>query len=539
MTREVRGWPRSYVWAVYTHTVRSPLAMPAYPVLVDPRFSAARAHFESLLEKVASDEVLGLAHDEVEGIVERDGREVLRLIYQGHLDLRALGESDRAAPVDADGEARPHRRPTSRPLKTVFGGTTVRRLSFTARGAEGGLRPLDAELNLPHESYSHGLRRRAAVVALDSSFDTTVARVEDWTGTRVPKRQVEELVIRAARDFDAFYDQRQEVMVEQDRGMNLGKLVVLSNDGKGIVMRREALREATRKRAERSASKLQTRMSPGEKRNRKRMAEVATVYELEPRPRTPADILPSPEERSDDSSRPARPRPENKRVWASVDKPLGEVVEAAFTEAVARDPWLDRRWVYLVDGNPDQIRVAGEIAAHYGVELVIIIDFIHVLEYLWKAAWCFFDKGDPAVEEWVWQRARLILEGKASNVAAGIHRSATRRGLPAEQRKNADTCAGYLLKNKERLRYDRYLAAGLPIATGVIEGACRHLINDRLGITGARWGLEGAEAILRLRALRSSGDLDEYWAFHRQCELERNHLQSYAASEFTELRRAS
>ena len=86
------------------------------------------------------------------------------------------------------------------------------------------------------------------------------------------------------------------------------------------------------------------------------------------------------------------------------------------------------------------------------------------------------------------------------------------------------------------LQYDEYLAAGYPIATGVIEGACRHLVNDRFGITGARWGLQGAEAILRLRALRSSGDFDEYWRFHRRRELERNHLVRYAPDELADLR---
>ncbi|MFT5586209.1 MAG: hypothetical protein ACI9VR_003806 [Cognaticolwellia sp.] len=414
----------------------------------------------------------------------------------------------------------------------------MRRLSFTARGASGGLRPLDAELNLPPESYSLGLRRRAAVVALDSSYDTTVSRLEDWTGSKVPKRQVEELVVRAACDFDDFYDLRQEEQVEQDRGLHADRLVVLSTDGKGIVMRHDALRAATRRRAESSAAKLTTRISPGEKRNRKRMAEVATVYELEPRLRTPAHIMPRPDETAEEGP-PKRPKPERKRVWASVDKSLASVVDECFTEAVARDPWLDRTWVYLVDGNKDQIRVGEGIAKQYGVELTIIVDFIHVLEYLWKAAWCLFEKGDPKVEEWVQQRARLVLEGKAPSVAAGISRSATKRGLTTKQRKNADKCTGYLLRNKTRLRYDEYLAKGLPIATGVIEGACRHLINDRLGITGARWGLKGAEAILRLRALRTSGDFDDYWAFHRRRELERNHLQNYAASEFIELRKAS
>ena len=126
------------------------------------------------------------------------------------------------------------------------------------------------------------------------------------------------------------------------------------------------------------------------------------------------------------------------------------------------------------------------------------------------------------------ERLLALLYGKASDVAAGMRRSATLRGLTARQRKPVDTCARYLCKYARFMRYDEYLARGLPIATGVIEGACRHLIKDRMDLTGARWGLESAEAILRLRSLRSSGDFDEYWAFHEQRELERNHLSRYA-----------
>ena len=131
-------------------------------------------------------------------------------------------------------------------------------------------------------------------------------------------------------------------------------------------------------------------------------------------------------------------------------------------------------------------------------------------------------------EAWVGERLLAVLEGRASLVAAGMRRSATRRELSAEERKPVDVCARYLLKHKAYLRYHEYLAAGLPIATGVIEGACRHLIKDRMDVTGARWSLAGAEAVLRLRALRASGDFDEYWRFHEQQEYQRNHAARYA-----------
>ena len=115
------------------------------------------------------------------------------------------------------------------------------------------------------------------------------------------------------------------------------------------------------------------------------------------------------------------------------------------------------------------------------------------------------------------------MNGKVSNVAAGMRRSATRRDLSQEARKPVDKCADYLLKNKQRFDYATALANGWPIATGIIEGACRHLVKDRMDVTGARWSLDGAEAVLRLRALRSSGDFEEYMKFHRRQEYQRNH----------------
>jgi len=120
-----------------------------------------------------------------------------------------------------------------------------------------------------------------------------------------------------------------------------------------------------------------------------------------------------------------------------------------------------------------------------------------------------------------------------------MRRSATRRGLRGSARQAVDDCARYLLNHREFLRYHEYLRDGLPIASGVIEGACRSLVRDRMDITGARWGLEGGEAILKLRSLRASGDLDEYLRFHARRELERNHLAKFDDSELCELRVAA
>ena len=158
----------------------------------------------------------------------------------------------------------------------------------------------------------------------------------------------------------------------------------------------------------------------------------------------------------------------------------------------------------------------------------MVLDIIHVIEYVWKAAHVFHRERSPDLEYWVWTRVQRILEGKASKVAAAMRRAATVAGLANDTRKPVDTCADYLLKYAPYLHYDRYLAAGYPIATGVIEGACRYLVRDRMELTGARWRLVGAEAVLKLRALRASGDFDAYWDFHDAREYERNHAQRYA-----------
>jgi hypothetical protein len=255
------------------------------------------------------------------------------------------------------------------------------------------------------------------------------------------------------------------------------------------------------------------------------MATVAAVYYQEPVPRTSDDIL----RNLDGEPAKARPKPQRKRVFASVKKTAQQVVSEVFDEAPRRDPTHQHRWVALVDGNKIQIQEIRAAAKAAGVEVPLVLDIIHVTEYLWSAAWDFHAEGDPAAEKWVRKYLRQILAGRAGTVAAAIRRSATSRKL--EKRTNTDKAAGYFLGKKDLMRYDEYLQEGLPIATGVIEGACRHLVKDRMDITGARWGLDGAEAVLRLRSLRVSGDLDRYWAFHRARKFERNHRSRYDDQE--------
>jgi hypothetical protein len=496
------------------------MGIEAHPENSHNPFQPARDAFEGLLSELSSRETLSLTHSAVEELLVQRGQELMRRAFQGHLDLRGPGRV-LGAVESAEGIALPYERAGRRNLETQFGGVCVERFGYYARDEVMAF-PLDGDLNLPGDLYSFGVRRRVAKEVTRGSYDEAVSAVGETTGASVPKRQAEALASRAAQDFDAFYEQR---VADRDSAFT-DPLLVLSVDGKGVPMRREHLREATRRQGEEQRHKLATKLSKGEKTGSKRMSTVAVVHTVEPYERTPeqfvADLRGTLRE-----SPPQRPRPTNRRAWASIEKSPNEVIADAFAEALKRDPLKEKDWIGLVDGNETQIECLERQAWDQDIDLTIVLDLMHVLGYLWKASHVFNAEGSAESEDWVYERLLQILHGRAGYVAGGIRRSATKRGLRKKDRAAADTCAAYLLKYRAYMRYDLYLTRGWPICTGAVEGACRHIVQDRLGKTGARWSLHGAEAVLRLRSLHTSGDFDAYWAFHENRERQRNHEARY------------
>jgi hypothetical protein len=505
--------------------------MQGYAPGQDGAFGESRKCFGELEDWLASEDAAGLQHGELEEQLDVRGRALLRQLFQDRLELTAAREERRHDVTGQDGVVRARaEKGRTRPLVTRFGEVTVSRIAYRSPG-RANVHLLDAALNLPEEKHSHGLRKLAAVEAARGSIEAAGAAVARATGVRIGKRQLEELARQAAAHVEAFYLQR--VIGPAPEAWPL----VLTFDGKGIVMLPDALRPATARAAASAENKLATRLSPGEKNGRKRMAELACVYDAAPVPRAPGDVISTPAQKRrkkraqagkpEGKGKPREPQARGKWLTASVTDDIPAVIAAAFDEAERRDPQHQREWVVLIDGNNTQLEAVTAEAESRGAPVTIVIDFIHVLEYLWKAAWSFFDKGEPASEEWVADQARKILRGKSAQVAAGIRRRATTYGYSPAERAGADEAARYLDNKKDYLGYDTALEKGWPIATGIIEGAARWLVKDRMDITGARWGLEGAEAILKLRALIASGDFDAYWRFNLRREHERIHHARY------------
>ena len=478
----------------------------------------ARMEFEDLIAQVLSPVAAELTHSQAEDLIERQGREVLRQLLQGWLESRGVGDVGPVR-VGPDGVRRPQRRRHSRRLESLCGPVQVERLGSSPSGQES-LHPCDAALHLPQALSAHALRKQVAVEAARSRVAAVVEAITEHTGAPVPTRQAEELGQRAAQDCEACYAQHRAP--HQAPAAAAGALVVLTPDGQGVPMPTEARRPQTRQAAAASTHKRRTRLSTGEKRHRQRMATVASVSSIAPYGRSAADVV---QELAPvcEVCPAQRPQPRGKRVWASGRQAPRAVMAELFDEARGRDPAGQRPWVVLVDGQAHPRRLIRQAVKRRRVAVTLLLDRCHGLEYRWAAALALYAEGSAEAERGVRTPLHALLRGRASDIAAAMRRSATMHALASAKRAAVDKGADSLLKSRALVRYAPYLAAGYPSAPGVIEGACRDLVKDRMERTGARWSLDGAEAVLRLRALWTNGDFEPDWTFHLHHEYERTY----------------
>ena len=277
-------------------------------------FSDANIQLDIIIHHLCSSESDEREHGEIEQFINQQGLELLRRLFQGFLDQKAANETTQNLVIShQDGVLNHVRHSTRRKINSLFGEVVVYRKSYGQREKKN-LFPMDAELNLSNDKYSDGLRHRVAKEAIRGSFDDVVESIDTTTGGHVPKRQTQDV----AQDFEGFYPQNRYEEPEKTPD-----LLVLSFDGKGIVMRHDSLREGSKQAAQKSP-KLNSRFSPGEKKNRKRMAQVATVYSVKPHLRTFGEIMKRSE--ADDTVKPFRAPLRNKRVWASVERDAESVI---------------------------------------------------------------------------------------------------------------------------------------------------------------------------------------------------------------------
>jgi len=375
--------------------------------------------------------------------------------------------------------------------------------------------PLDARLHLPRRQYSYLFQQWLGAFVIDDAHAEAIQKLQTILGLGVSVKASEDLNREQASDVEPFQNNLPTPEPTQE-----GPLLVVTADCKGVPLVRSALGPEEATDTSEPASPLSAsnhRRGRGEKAHKKKMAAVGAVYTIEPFVRPADEVI---DEVTRQKAAKRRPRPSNKRVRAELL--VGKVALFLWLadEVIRRNPDGLKPLIFLSDGE----RALHDRQGEYLPENVVcILDLFHVLERLWKVAWCFFDETTqkPEAQQWVEDRLRRLLEGKVGSVIGGLRQMMTKRMLKGTRRKTVSEAVGYFARNRERMKYDEYLAAGYPIGSGVVEGACRHLVKDRLERTGMRWVPDGAQAMLDLRATYLNGEWKSFWNYHVEQEDER------------------
>jgi len=480
---------------------------------VEDRFCKVAKAFSKALEKLERAAERGDAVHEVEETTWGDLIEVGREMIAGYIKKQEE-EIPRPKVIEHEGKKLHRLRGRRmRPYVSAFGPTPFRRDVYAARETQRQeVVPLDAKLGMPEGNTSYLLQKWSGTKCVKESYQESRATLLEILGFAPSVNCLEDIVARAAEHAEVYFDEQEPVdpTTEED-------ILVATSDCKGVPMRHV---DAPRtKRCDDEPRLKRKRLKKGEKNGQKRMACVGGVYSVAPFRRTADDVL---KEILRQEKQEQRPKPQNKRLRAVLTRKVDEkevnakdvVFDWLAKEVRQRDPQECRTVVAIMDGET-KLRDLQERKVGRAIG---ILDIWHVTEYLWKLAYCFHSEGSDEAEAFVETYLRKLLEGNVARVIGGIRQMVTKRELSKHKCEKAQQCLNYFVERCEYMKYDEYLAAGYPIGSGVVEGACRHLVKDRMEQTGMRWRIMGAQAVLSLRAIYVNDDWDTFHADRIQAE---------------------
>jgi len=423
----------------------------------------------------------------------RLGREALKQVFA------LLGNGDMGEAVELpDGRCCQRlEQEHQRRYVSIFGEFLLSRVVYGSReGQKIEFVPLDNRLQLPASAFSYLLQDWDQSLCVEQAFGQARTTVQRMLGLKQSVDSLEHMNQEMAKEATNF-------MLNQPPPEAEGEVLVASADQKGIVLRRSA-----------DDPPPKAHRTKGDKASQKRMATVATVYSVDRYRRTAEEVVAALFRDAPEPSR-DRPKPQHKEVWASLPRAEvpGSGIDHAFAwmigELYLRGRAKDKNQplVFLSDGQETLWDACGEWLPE---RVVRILDLLHVTPRLWQAAHVFRQEGSQDAEDFVRDRLLRVLQGQAAGVIRGLREMATKRGLAGAKKRTLTTVCNYLEANLERMRYDEYLQAGYPIATGVVEGACRHLVKDRMERAGMHWTIPGAQAMLDVRSVHVSGLWEEY-----------------------------
>jgi hypothetical protein len=366
---------------------------------------------------------------------------------------------------------------------------------------------------LPARRYADLLQEWAAYGATDESYRESQTVLERILGLALSLQAIETAVMEAAGDVTTFYEQPAEPAIPRPAAT----ILVVQADGKGVPMVQPPTESPS------------VRLAKGQKRTKKKEAIVTALYTISPYQRTPQDVVAALLQDSSRSELAARPQPVGKDLRATLAGKADAMSCLAQRVAQREGPHIQQR-VALTDGAE---ALQQQMVTHFP-EHTLVLDIIHATEYLWDTANALLGETHPHRTAWVSAYLEPLLAGQSDAVITALEAEGKDPTCTVTQRQALQRTVGYYRRNRPYMRYDEYLACGWPIGTGVVEGACGHLVKDRMAQSGMRWTPGGAQAVLDLRAVRLNGHWDPYWRFHRQQQHHRLYGRSAPAPALAE-----
>jgi hypothetical protein len=398
---------------------------------------------------------------------------------------------------------------------SAFGPIVIEHYGYATRPTQKvALQPLAVKLALPDSDYSYVLQRWDGILSVNNSYAEVSKQLAELLGIGQSTRSLAGIVANMAQHARRF-----QASQKAPRSEDEGELLVVTSDCKGIPMRRADSEKKPKKK----------RLGKGEKHGTKRMACVGGIYTVARFERTVGDVL---DEIHRERSRADRPAPQNKRLHANLTRKVNgreiNAKDATFGwlrhEADQRNPRSEKTVVCIMDGETKLWEKQREMFP----EAVGVLDLFHAMEHLWPCVYRFEAENTREAARLFEKQLRAILEGRIGRVIGALRQMAKKRKLKKSELEKLERHLGYFENNRDHMRYDEYLAQGYPIGSGVVEGACRHLVKDRMECTGMRWCVDGAQAIQDLRAVYLNDDWDAFQAHmirHEQNRLYPNRNQ--------------
>lgn len=429
----------------------------------------------------------------------------------------------------------------TREYLSIFGGFQIERTVYGTRNKQRiDYVPLDERLGLPESKFSYLLQDWSQMLAVEQAFGQVRTVLQRMLGITITVDSLERMSRHMAEDVADFRHERSTPPAHEE-----GTVFVASGDGKGIPLRRDGqARDATAKVADELPDH---HPRTGPKPGRKQMAIVGTAYSVDRYIRTPRQVLEAlfRDPRESLTAREDRPRPCHKHVWASLTfthegrelSGMHSTFAWLANELAMRNPGQVCETVCVMDGQ-ESLWDAADV--HLPPKRrTDVLDLLHVVQRVWEAAHVFHATGTDMAKQFAREKILRILSGEVGAVIRGLRRLATLRRVGRLNRATIEQICNYFDNNRDRMRYHEYLARGYPIASGAVEGACRHLVKDRLERAGMRWVKLGAQAMLDLRSTWINGDWQAYQSFRITRELHRLHPNRELSDKLRERRLAA